>query len=65
MKYKKMPLELKVYITWLHQDKGTRICELEKQFSEYLMSSIYRAANEKLAVQWKIKSIKTKGNLGS
>ena len=39
-----MPLELKVYITYLHQDKGTRIYELERQFSEYPKTSIYRAA---------------------
>ena len=33
--------------TYLHQDKGTRICELERQFSEYLKTSIYRAAKQK------------------
>ena len=48
MKYKKMPLELKVYIAYLHQDKGTRICELERRFSEYPKTTIYRAAKQNI-----------------
>ena len=65
MKYKKMSLALKVYITYLHQDKGTRICELKRQFSEYSKTSIYRAAKKHFAVQWRIKGIKKESDLVS
>ena len=61
MKYKKMPLELKVYIAYLHQDKGTRICELERRFSEYPKTTIYRAAKQKIGRAVEDKRHKNKG----
>ena len=61
MKYKKMSPELKVYIAYLHQDKGTRICELEKRFTEYPKTTIYRAAKQKIGVIVEDKRHKNKG----
>ena len=61
MKYKKMPLELKVYIAYLHQDKGTRICELERRFREYPKTKIYHAAKENIGRVVEDKRHKNKG----
>ena len=61
MKYKKMPLELKVYIAYLHQHKGTRICELERRFSEYPKTTIYRVAKQNIGRLMEDKKHKNKG----
>ena len=61
MKYKKMPLQLNVYIAQLHQDKGTRICELERRFSEYPKTTIYGAAKKKFDRTVQEKRHKNKG----
>ena len=45
-----MPTELKVYLAYLHQDKGTRMCELERWFSEDPTTSIYCAAKQKICI---------------
>ena len=56
-----MPVELKVYITYLHQEKGTRICELEKKFSKYPKTSTYRSAKQKIGSAVEDKRHKNKG----
>ena len=56
-----MPLELKVYITYLHQDKGTKICELERRFSEYPKIALYPAAKQKIDRAVHDKRHKSKG----
>ena len=56
-----MPVELKVYITYLHQEKGTRICELEKKFSKYPKTSTYRSAKQKIGSAVEDKKHKNKG----
>ena len=61
MKSKKMSLELKVYITYLHQDNDTRICKLERQFSEYPKTTTYQAAKQKFGRAVEDKRHKNKG----
>ena len=56
-----MPVELKVYITYLDQEKGTRICDLEKKFSKYPKTSTYRAAKQKIGSAVEAKRHKNKG----
>ena len=56
-----MLIELKVYITYLNQDKGTRMCELEKRFSEYPTTKVYRAAKHKIGSAVEDKSHTDKG----
>ena len=65
MKYKKMSLDLKVYIAYLDQDKGTRICELERRFSEYPKTTICRAAKQKISRAVEDKRHKPKDDLVS
>ena len=61
MKSKKMSLELKVYITYLHQDNDTRICKLERRFSEYPKTTTYQAAKQKFGRAVEDKRHKNKG----
>ena len=56
-----MPVELKVCITYLDQEKGTRICDLEKKFSKYPKISTYRAAKQKIGSAVEDKRYKNKG----
>ena len=56
-----MLIELKVYITYLNQDKGTRMCELERRFSEYPTTKVYRAAKHKIGSAVEDKSHTDKG----
>ena len=56
-----MSLELKVYITYLHQDNDTRICKLERRFSEYPKTTTYQAAKQKFGRAVEDKRHKHKG----
>ena len=38
---KKMSLDVSVRLRYLHQDKGGKICDLVKGFTNYLKSNIY------------------------
>ena len=55
-----MPVELKVCIKYLDQEKGTRICDLEKKFSKYPKTSTYRAAKQKIGSAVETKRHKNK-----
>ena len=59
-----MQLELKVYVTHLHQDKATRICVLERRFSEYPKTAIYGASKRKIGRAVDDKRHKSKGQPG-
>ena len=61
----KMPLVMKVYIIYLHHDKGTSICELETRFSDIPNLQFLVQPNKRLTVPWRIKGITTKGDLVS
>lgn len=50
MVYKtKIPLDVSIYMRYLHQDKGVRIKELVKEYKQYSKTSIYRHAKKPIA----------------
>ena len=60
-----MPLEFKVNITYLHQDKKAQeSVDWKKNLVNTQRLQFIVQSNKKLAVQWRIKDIKTEGNLG-
>ena len=50
-----------MYITYLQEDKGRRICELERKLIEYRQTSIYCAAKQKIGSAVEDKRYKNKG----
>ena len=60
-----MPLEFKVNITYLHQGKKAQeSVDWKKNLVNTQRLQFIVQSNKKLAVQWRIKDIKTEGNLG-
>ena len=55
-----MPLELKVYITYPHQNKGTRIWDCRDSLVNTQRLQFIIHTNKRLAVWWMIKGIKKK-----
>ena len=58
MKYKKVPLEVSVRMTYLHQEMGMKTRDITKKYPQYSTLSKYRHANKSLHV---VKEQKNKG----
>ena len=61
MKYNKIPIEVSIYLRYLHQDGKVSGKELVKRFPQYSKRSIYRHASLPLGVKVYDKRKQNKG----
>ena len=54
-----------MYITYLHQDKSTKICKLDRWFSKYAKTTSYCAVKQKIDCVVAGKRHKNKGRPGN
>ena len=59
-KYKKIPMDVSIYVRYLHQDKGEGLKDLILKYPENSKTSLHRHSKLTIGVTKKMGDIKTK-----